>query len=44
MKGDNEILHDADTIIAVHNGTATLSKNRFNSIADKYFEVFPKKK
>ena len=41
MKGDNEILHDADTIIAVHNGTATLSKNRFNSIADKYFEVFP---
>lgn len=40
MKGDNEILHDADTVIAVHKGIATTSKNRFNP-SDRTFEVFP---
>ena len=42
MKGNNEILHDADTVIAVHKGMATTSKNRFNA-SDRQFEVFPQK-
>jgi len=39
MKGNNEILHDADTVIGVHKGMATTSKNRFNA-SDRQFEVF----
>ena len=39
MKGNNEILHDADTVIGVHKGMATTSKNRFN-VSDRHFEVF----
>ena len=39
MKGDNEILHDADTVIGVHKGIAITSKNRFNA-SDRQFEVF----
>lgn len=39
MKGNNEILHDADTVIGVHKGMATTSKNRFN-VSDRQFEVF----
>jgi predicted ATP-dependent serine protease len=42
MKGNNEILHDADTVIGVHKGMAITSKNRFNA-SDRHFEVFPTK-
>jgi len=41
MKGNNEILHDADTVIGVHKGMAITSKNRFNA-SDRQFEVFSK--
>ena len=43
MKGDNEILHDADTVIGIHNGIGSTSKNRFNE-SNRQFEVFPNNK
>lgn len=42
MRGSNEIAHDADIVIAVENGCAVTTKNRFKE-RDKSFPIFEKR-